>query len=58
MVVRTLPVALLLSFTLSAQVNIVKETGKIKVEIDGKPFTDFYFGPADPKPYLHPLRSA
>lgn len=58
MVVRTLPVALLLSFTLSAQVNIVKESGKIKVEIDGKPFTDFYFGPTDPKPYLHPLRSA
>lgn len=43
---------------LVAQVNIVKETGKIKVEIDGKPFTDFYIGSDLAKPYLHPLRSA
>lgn len=43
---------------LVAQVNIVKETGRIKVEIDGKPFTDFYIGSDLAKPYLHPLRSA
>jgi hypothetical protein len=28
------------------------------VEVDGKPFTDFFYGPDAPKPYLHPLRSA
>ncbi len=56
---RTLSVALLVSFTLAAQVDIVKEDGKIKVEIDGKPFTDLYLpGPGVAKPYLHPLRSA
>jgi hypothetical protein len=48
----------LLAQTMLAQVNIVKEAGKIKVEIDGKPFTDFYIGPEVAKPYLHPLRSA
>ncbi len=31
---------------------------KISVEIDGKPFTDFYIGPETVKPYLHPLRAA
>jgi hypothetical protein len=49
---------ILAALPMAAQVNIVKETGKIKVEIDGKPFTDFYVGPEAPKPYLHPLRSA
>ena len=28
------------------------------MEIDGKPFTDFYIGPETAKPYLHPLRTA
>ena len=31
---------------------------KISIEIDGKPFTDFYIGPQASKPYLHPLRTA
>ena len=30
----------------------------ISVVIDGKPFTDFFFGPKSPKPYLWPLRAA
>jgi hypothetical protein len=30
----------------------------VDVLIGGKPFTTYYFGPASPKPYLHPLRSA
>jgi hypothetical protein len=42
---------------------VVTITGNVKgnqahVEIDGKPFTDFYCGADAPKPYLHPLRSA
>lgn len=38
--------------------KVVRVDGRIHVEIDGKAFTDFYFGPDAPKPYLHPLRSA
>src|SRR5580704_6864491 len=33
-------------------------SGHIHVEVDGKPFTDFYYGQDAPKPYLHPLRSS
>jgi hypothetical protein len=44
--------------TLSAQVKIAQQGPRISVEIDGKPFTDFYAGPETNKPYLHPLRSA
>lgn len=41
------------------QVKITQQGGtKVAVEIDGKPFTDFYIGPDTPKPYLHPLRTA
>jgi hypothetical protein len=58
MSIQMVPVALLSALSLTAQVNIVKETGKIKVEIDGKPFTDFFVGPDAVRPYLHPLRSA
>jgi hypothetical protein len=45
--------------SLSAQV-LIKQHGneKISVEIDGKPFTDFYIGPQTVKPYLFPLRAA
>ena len=43
----------------SAQVKITPETDKIRVEIDGKPYTDFIVRGGDAmKPYLHPLRSA
>src|SRR5437763_4809818 len=42
-----------------AQVKITQTSkDKISVEIDGKPFTDFYVGQQTAKPYLHPLRSA
>jgi hypothetical protein len=51
--------ALLLAIPLFAQVKITTQgKDKISVEIDGKPFTDFYFGPQASKPYLHPLRTA
>jgi len=43
---------------LCAQVKVTQQgTEKISVEIDGKPFTDFYIGPGTAKPYLAPLRS-
>ncbi len=44
---------------LAAQVKITQQgTEKVSVEIDGKPFTDFFVGPDAPKPYLAPLRTA
>ncbi len=48
-----------LALPLAAQVKITPQgKEKISIEIDGKPFTDFYIGPDTPKPYLHPLRTA
>jgi methane monooxygenase PmoA-like len=44
---------------LCAQVTIApKGNEKVSVDIDGKPFTDFWIGPETKKPYLHPLRTA
>ncbi|MCS6951390.1 MAG: PmoA family protein [Bryobacteraceae bacterium] len=50
--------AILVALPLSAQVKMARHPGRIAVEIDGKPFTEFFFGPETPKPYLHPLRAA
>jgi hypothetical protein len=51
--------ALLLALPLCAQVKITPQgKDKISIEIDGKPFTDFYIGGQASKPYLHPLRTA
>jgi hypothetical protein len=51
--------AIALTLPLCAQVKITAQgKEKISVEIDGKPFTDFYVGPETAKPYLHPLRTA
>ena len=56
--------AILLSLILAAalapaQVKITQETDKVRVEIDGKPFTDFVLrGGNAMKPYLYPLRTA
>ena len=44
--------------SLRAEVVVSKVDGHIHVEVEGKPFTDFYYGPEAPKPYLHPLRCA
>jgi hypothetical protein len=43
---------------LSAQVRFSQGADRIAVEIDGKPFTEFFYGSDAPKPYLHPLRAA
>src|SRR6266478_5898736 len=52
--------ALVMSTALaSAQVKVVSEADRFRVEIDGKPFTDFVLrGGEALKPYLYPLRSA
>lgn len=50
---------ILMALPVAAQVQITAGSEKIAVEIDGKPFTDFYTaGPDVTKPYLHPLRAA
>ena len=53
----------LLALPIAAQVKITPAAGKVSVEIDGKPFTDFYmsgeaFNAQVTKPYLWPLRAA
>jgi hypothetical protein len=53
-----IPFALALAFTLNAQVKIDAGESKYTVTVNGKPFTDFYFGSDTQKPYLHPLRAA
>jgi hypothetical protein len=50
--------ALALVLPSSAEVKITAGQASYTVEIDGKPFTEFYFGPETMKPYLHPLRAA
>jgi hypothetical protein len=44
---------------LCAQVKVAQQGNqKITVEIDGKPYTEFFIGPETHKPYLAPLRTA
>jgi Family of unknown function (DUF6807) len=55
--------AVVLALPLAAQVKMTPSAGKVSVEIDGKPFTDFYmsgkaFNTEVTKPYLWPLRAA
>ena len=50
-------VLLLASLPALGQVKITQGTGRIDVEIDGKPYTSLFTEGAT-KPYLHPLRSA
>src|SRR5207247_359824 len=54
------PLSVLLALApVCAQVKITRNTDRIAVEIDGKPFTEFFVGgPETTKPYLHPLRAA
>jgi hypothetical protein len=41
-----------------AQVHLARHENSVAVEVNGQPFTTFYFGAAAPKPYLHPLLTA
>jgi Methane oxygenase PmoA len=42
----------------AAPVVLHKSQDHIDVEIDGRPFTTYYFGPQTAKPYMMPLRTA
>ncbi len=56
---RIATLLLLSACLLPAQVKITPGPEKIAIEINGKPFTDFYIaGPEVAKPYLWPLRAA
>jgi hypothetical protein len=51
--------AAILALPAAAQVKITKGSEKIAIEINGKPFSDFYIAGAEvTKPYLWPLRAA
>src|SRR6202046_2408247 len=51
--------SILFALPMAAQVRVVEHgVERISVEIDGRPFTDFFIGPETNKPCLHPLRSA
>ncbi len=45
----------ILPLALTAQVKITQGTNQITVDIDGKPYTTYFYGPEVPKPYLYPL---
>ena len=49
---------LTLAASLAGQTKLAQKYGRIDVEIDGKPFTTFYYGSGTMKPYLHPLLTA
>jgi hypothetical protein len=56
---RLISIFLALAAGAAAQVKITPETDRVRVEIDGKPFTDFVLrGGEAMKPYLWPLRAA
>lgn len=55
---RALFCYLVLIAPLFGGVSLTRTGDTVHVEIDGQPFTDFFFGADAPKPYLHPLRSA
>ncbi|HPT28762.1 MAG TPA: PmoA family protein [Bryobacteraceae bacterium] len=40
------------------RVTFSRHIGSIEVSIGGQPFSNFYYGPDWPQPFLHPLRSA
>ena len=48
----------LAALPLAAQVKITQGDNSIAIEIDGKPYTELFYGPDARKPYLHPLRAA
>jgi hypothetical protein len=50
--------ALFLALPLCAQVKFTQQTGRILVEIDGKPYTTFFLAPGGNKPYVYPLSTA
>jgi hypothetical protein len=55
--VKTLLILALAALPVLGEVKLTRHADRVDVDIDGKRFTTFYFGPGAPKPYLHPLRA-
>jgi hypothetical protein len=55
---RWLIISVLFIVPLHAQVTFVEHRDRISVEIDAKPYTDFFFPVLGNKPYILPLRTA
>ena len=55
---KALLILLLAAAALVAQVTFQQYPDRLSVVIDGKPFTELFYGPGVRKPFLHPLRSA
>jgi hypothetical protein len=51
-------ISFFLTLPLCAQVTVRHSIDRISVEIDKKPFTDFFIGADLTKPFLHPIRAA
>ncbi len=51
-------VSLIAVFPLAGQVKITQLADRISVNIDGKPYTDFFLAPGGNKPYVWPLSTA
>ena len=59
MTIKIITACLLLPCVLTAQpVQFRRETGKVEVLLDGRPFTAFHYEEQWDKPFLHPLRTA
>jgi hypothetical protein len=48
----------ILALPLCAQVQFTQQKDRISVEIDGKPYTEFFLSADGNKPYVYPLRTA
>jgi hypothetical protein len=55
---RTSFIVVLAALSLNAQVKMTRGTGRISVEIDGKPYTEYFLSADGNKPYVYPLRTA
>ncbi len=55
---KLLSLAVLAALPLASQVKITQGNNRITVDIDGKPYSTFFYGPDVAKPYLYPLRAA
>ena len=56
--IRTASLFALVVFSMNAQVKITRGTDRISVQIDGKPYTDYFLSADGNKPYVYPLRTA
>src|SRR3989442_634601 len=53
-----LPLIFLLILPVCAQVQFTQGKDRISIEIDGKPYADFFLAADGNKPYVYPLRTA